>query len=98
MSVNRHRGEIEATLGGATRKLKLTLGALAEIEAELGEEDLSALLSRFSDGRIAARDCAVVLRAGLRAAGADVSLADVQDFGPEAVGVVAKLFAAGFGP
>ena len=97
MSANRYRGEIEAELGGRVRKLKLTLGALAEIEAELGEEDLSALLSRFSDGRIAARDCAVVLTAGLRAAGEPVHADEVAGFGPEAVGVVAQLFAAGFG-
>ena len=30
---NLHRGEIEAEIGGARRRLVLTLGALAELEA-----------------------------------------------------------------
>ena len=33
---NIHRGEISAVIGGETRVLCLTLGALAELEARLG--------------------------------------------------------------
>ena len=39
---NRHRGEIEAEIGGARRRLVLTLGALAELEDAFGAEDLVA--------------------------------------------------------
>ena len=39
---NRHRGEIEAEIGGARRTLVLTLGALAELEAAFGAEDMVA--------------------------------------------------------
>jgi hypothetical protein len=39
---NLHRGEIEAEIGGAQRKLVLTLGALADLEAAFGAEDLLA--------------------------------------------------------
>jgi len=35
---NRHRGEIEAEIGGKTRTLVLTLGALAELEEAFGAE------------------------------------------------------------
>lgn len=53
---NRHRGEIEAEIGGARRRLVLTLGALAELEASFGADDLVALAERFGGGRLTARD------------------------------------------
>ena len=53
---NRHRGEIEANLGGKTWTLCLTLGALAELEAAYGAEDLLTIVERFENGRISARD------------------------------------------
>ena len=53
---NKYRGEIEAEIGGAKRKLVLTLGALAELEAAFGAEDLIALTERFGSGRLKARD------------------------------------------
>ncbi len=70
---NRHRGEIEACLGGRRYRLCLTLGALAELETALGLDDLTALAARFGRGRVSARDCLVVIAAGLRGAGNDVS-------------------------
>lgn len=70
---NLHRGEIEAELGGARRRLVLTLGALAELEAAFGAEDLAALADRFGSGRLAARDLIRIIGAGLRGAGAPVS-------------------------
>lgn len=69
---NRHRGEIEARLDGRTHRLCLTLGALAELEAAFGDEDMLALASRFEKGRISARDCLRIIGAGLRGAGMDV--------------------------
>ena len=53
---NLHRGEIEAEIGGARRRLVLTLGALAELEAAFGADDLVALAERFGAGRLKARD------------------------------------------
>jgi len=41
--VNRHRGEIEATLDGKSYWLCLTLGALAELEHAFGEDDMLAI-------------------------------------------------------
>jgi hypothetical protein len=70
---NHHRGEIEAEIGGARRTLVLTLGALAELEAAFGADDLVALAERFGSGRLKARDLARVIGAGLRGAGEEVS-------------------------
>ncbi len=53
---NLHRGEIEAEIGGRPRRLVLTLGALAELEAAFGADDLVALAERFGSGRLKARD------------------------------------------
>ncbi|MGQ3040536.1 MAG: GTA-gp10 family protein [Brevundimonas sp.] len=65
--MNGARGEIEAMLAGAARRLCLTLGALAEIETALGVEGLGALAERMR--KLSARDLAVVLAACCAAAG-----------------------------
>ena len=70
---NPYRGEIEAEIGGARRKLVLTLGALAELEAAFGADDLVALAERFGTGKLAARDLARIIGAGLRGAGEAVT-------------------------
>lgn len=70
---NFHRGEIEAEIGGARRRLVLTLGALAELESAFGADDLVALAERFGTGRLKARDLIRIIGAGLRGAGAAVS-------------------------
>lgn len=99
---NLHRGEVGAMLDGRPHTLVLTLGALAELEAAFGDGDMLALATRFRDGRLAARDCVRIIGAGLRAAGHDVS--DAQVAGMQAdggaagfVGIVASLLAATFG-
>lgn len=98
---NRHRGEIEATLGGERRVLVLTLGALAELENAFGGEDMLALASRFETGRIGARDAIRVIGAGLRGAGADISDEDVARMNAEGgaagyIAIVADLLTATF--
>jgi hypothetical protein len=66
---NARRGEIEAVIGGARRRMVLTLGALAELEEAFAVEDIMALGERFGQGRLSARDIIRVLGAGLRGAG-----------------------------
>ncbi|HUL88436.1 MAG TPA: gene transfer agent family protein [Pseudolabrys sp.] len=100
--VNRHRGEIEADIGGARRRLVLTLGALAELEDAFGADDLVALTERFGSGRMKARDLTRIIGAGLRGAGETLSDADVAAMAIEGgaqgyVRIVAKLIAATFG-
>ena len=70
---NRRRGEIAAVLDGRERTLCLTLGALAELEASFGAEDLVALAGRFETGRLSARDLIRIIGCGLRGAGEAVS-------------------------
>lgn len=98
---NLHRGEIEAELGGERRRLVLTLGALAELEAAFGAEDLAALATRFGAGRLAARDLIRVIGAGLRGAGEavadnDVACMTVADGAAGYVRVAAALLHATF--
>src|SRR5215210_6334461 len=98
---NRHRGEIEAEIGGSRRRLVLTLGALAELEAAFGADDLVALAERFGAGRLKARDLTRIIGAGLRGAGETVSDDDVAqmpvaDGAAGYVGIAAALIAATF--
>jgi hypothetical protein len=99
---NRHRGEIEAELGGRRRTLVLTLGALAELEDAFGAEDLVALSERFGSGRLKARDLTRIIAAGLRGAGETVSDEEVAAMsvggGAQSyVRIAAELIAATFG-
>jgi hypothetical protein len=99
---NLHRGEIEVEIGGARRRLVLTLGALAELEAAFGVDDLVALAERFDAGRLKARDLVRIIGAGLRGAGEavsddDVSRMDVAGGAMGYVRIAADLIAATFG-
>jgi hypothetical protein len=99
---NRHRGEIEAEIGGRQCTLVLTLGALAELEAAFGADDLVALAERFGSGRLKARDLTRIIAAGLRGAGEEVSDEEVARMAVEggaagAVRVAVELIEATFG-
>jgi hypothetical protein len=99
---NRHRGEIEAELGGARRTLVLTLGALAELESAFGADDLVALAERFGKGRMSAKDAIRIIGAGLRGAGAEISDEEVARLAAAGgaagdVRIVSDLLAATFG-
>jgi len=99
---NRHRGEIEAEIGGGKHTLVLTLGALAELEDAFGAEDLVALTERFGSGRLKARDLIRIIGAGLRGAGESVRDDEVAamavDGGAQGyVRIAAELIAATFG-
>ena len=99
---NRYRGEIEADIGGARRRLVLTLGALAELEDAFGADDLVALAERFGTGRLKARDLVHIIAAGLRGAGESVSDEEVAAMGVDGgaqayVRIAAELMNATFG-
>lgn len=102
MGANRRRGEIAATIDGRHCVLCLTLGALAELEAAFGVDDLGALAERFASGRLSARDLMRIIAAGLRGAGAAVSDDDVAGMTVEGgvagfARIVADLLKATFG-
>ena len=97
-----HRGEIEAILDGEPHRLCLTLGALAELEAAFGDDDMLALAERFGRGRIAARDAVRIIGAGLRGAGQQITDEAVRGMQAEGgaagfVDIVARLLSATFG-
>lgn len=99
---NPRRGEIEAILDGRPYNLCLTLGALAELEASFGEDDMLALAKRFEAGRLSARDCVRIIGAGLRGCGTDLTDEDVARLQCEGgaagyVMIVARLLRATFG-
>jgi hypothetical protein len=62
-------GEVELVLDGVPHVAKLTLGALAELEASLQENDLLGLVARFETGKVSSRDVLALLVAGLRGGG-----------------------------
>lgn len=102
MPANRRRGEVEAVFDGRPHRLVLTLGALAELEAAFGVDDLTALAERFEGGRLSARDAVRILGAGLRGGGAEMDDAEVarlshEDGAPGFVRAVAELLSATFG-
>ena len=65
--MNAARGEVELSIDGAPRRLCLTLGALAEIEAKLGCARISDLETRLR--ALSAADLVIVLAALLRGGG-----------------------------
>lgn len=71
--MNAVRGEVRVELAGQPRKLCLTLGALAQMEAGLGVSGMAALSERMAV--MSAGDLMVVLEALLRGGG-EVELAD----------------------
>lgn len=79
MMVNNRRGEIAATLNDKDWVLCLTLGALAGLEASYEAEDLSALIARFSTGKLKSQDMIHIVTAGLQGGGHDVAQDDVAD-------------------
>ena len=98
---NAYRGEIDASIGGKTYKLCLTLGALAELENTYGEEDMVAIAERFESGRLKSLDAIRIIGAGLRGAGYVVSDKDVAAMPTDGgaagfVDIVARLLRATF--
>lgn len=54
---------------GQHHRMRLTLGALVELEEDLGETSLMALVQRFETGGFSTRDVLALLVAGLRGGG-----------------------------
>lgn len=72
--VNRYRGEVALMVEGRALPMRLTLGALAELEHAFAVDSLPALGERFAAGKLSSRDVTRILGAGLRGAGS--ALAD----------------------
>ena len=94
-------GEVALVVDSERHVLKLTLGALAELEAGLESESLVALVERFEGGAYSARDVLALIVAGLRGGGwqgqaADLMRAEIAGGPMQAAKVAAELLARAF--
>lgn len=71
-------GEVALVLDGQRHVAKLTLGALAELEAALEAGTLIELVERFEGGRFSSRDVLALVVAGLRGGGWQGTAADLR--------------------
>ncbi len=99
--VNPYRGEVSLVVDGQAHVLRLTLGALAELEAELEAQSLLALVERFESGGFTTRDLLALLAAGLRGGGwqgalPDLLAADIEGGPIGAARIAARLLALSF--
>lgn len=88
-------------IDGEPKLCKLTLGALAELEAALKEGSLLDLVERFEAGRFSARDVLVLVVAGLRGGGwtgtaADLRTAEIGGGPASAAKAAAQMLARAF--
>lgn len=99
--VNAYRGEVKLVVDGQAHVLRLTLGALAELEETLEVGSLLGLIERFEGGAFTARDLLALLAAGLKGGGWIGTLPDLHsaeiDGGPVgAARIAARLLAVSF--
>ncbi len=71
-------GEVAIWLDGKRHVAKLTLGALAELEAALEVGTLMELIERFEGQRFSTRDVLALIVAGLRGGGWQGSAVDLR--------------------
>ncbi|MFQ5438797.1 MAG: gene transfer agent family protein [Paracoccaceae bacterium] len=97
---NRFRGEVTLGVNGSDYLLRLTLGALAELEERLQAGSLLALVERFEAGTFTTADLLALLEAGLRGGGCvempDLGTASIEGGPVEAARVAARLLARSF--
>ncbi|KPP85501.1 MAG: Protein of unknown function (DUF3356) [Rhodobacteraceae bacterium HLUCCO07] len=94
-------GEVALVIDGERHVLKLTLGALAELEAGLESGTLIELVERFEGGAFSSRDVLALIVAGLRGGGwqgsaADLVQAEIAGGPMVAARVAAELLARAF--
>ncbi|WP_099823891.1 gene transfer agent family protein [Oceaniglobus indicus] len=94
-------GEAALVIDGKRQIAKLTLGALAELEASLAAGTLVELIERFERGQFSTRDVLTLIVAGLRGGGwrgttADLLSADIGGGPVEAARVAGVLLARAF--
>lgn len=96
-------GEVLLVLDGERHLCKLTLGALAELEAQLEADTLVGMVQRFETGAYSTRDVLALIVAGLRGGGwegsaQDLLAADIEGGVLRAAQVAAELLARAFAP
>ncbi len=94
-------GEVALVIDGERHVLKLTLGALAELEATLETGSLVELVERFESGAFSSRDVLALIVAGLRGGGwrgraAELTAAEIEGGPLGAARAAAMLLARAF--
>jgi len=74
---NPFTGEVTLHLDGVPHVAKLTLGALAELEDQLGGGSLIDMIARFEGHKFSTRDVLMLVVAGLRGGGWQGTAADL---------------------
>ncbi len=98
---NPFAGEVALVVDGQRFVCKLTLGALAELEASLGTGSLIELVERFEGAAFSSRDVLALIVAGLRGGGwrgavEDLLSAEIAGGPVGAAKVAAELLARAF--
>ena len=99
LMANPWTGEVALVINGQQRLLKLTLGALAELEQALEVGSLVELVQRFEGGVFSSRDVLALVVAGVRGGGGeavDMANADIAGGPMAAARVAAELLARAF--
>jgi len=91
---NRWKGEVALMVNGTRRNMKLTLGALAELEAALDTGSFIELVERFESHEFDTRDVLALIVAGLRGGGWDIESEDLISADIEGGPIVAARRAA----
>jgi hypothetical protein len=94
-------GEVALVIDGQAHTCKLTLGALAELEAALATDTLVELVKRFESGGFSSRDVLALIVAGLRGGGwqgsaSDLVSAEIEGGVVRAAEAAAELLARAF--
>jgi hypothetical protein len=74
---NPFRGEVVLSVDGEERVMRLTLGALAELESRLECDSLMEMIARFETGAFRVRDLICLITAGLNGGGWRLSESDL---------------------
>ena len=74
---NPWRGDVPLEIDGKTHVMRLTLGALAELEERLETGSLVELVERFETNQFSSRDVLDLLAAGLSGGQCDVTVNDL---------------------
>jgi hypothetical protein len=98
---NPWEGEVAIRFGGKRHVMKLTLGALAELEASMAADSLVALVERFETGAFSTCDVLALIVAGLRGGGwrgdaSDLLSVEIEGGAPEAARLAGQLLVRAF--
>lgn len=66
---NPYRGEVALVVNGEQHVMRLSLGSLATLEAQMNEDSLMSLVERFEAGNFKTMDLITLLCTGLKGGG-----------------------------